>query len=62
VTQLVTGGLLDGMRPGSVVVNHGTGTPGNAARLTEACASSGVDVLDAPVSGGRPAKLFKKRC
>jgi 3-hydroxyisobutyrate dehydrogenase-like beta-hydroxyacid dehydrogenase len=29
--------------------------PGNAVRLTEACAPFGVDVLDAPVSGGRPA-------
>jgi 3-hydroxyisobutyrate dehydrogenase-like beta-hydroxyacid dehydrogenase len=47
------------MRPGSVVVNHGTGTPGNAVRLTEACAPSGVDVLDAPVSGGRPAAETK---
>ncbi len=53
--RIVTGGLLDGMRRGSVVVNHGTGTPGNAARLTEACAAAGVDVLDSPVSGGRPA-------
>ena len=55
VLQIVTGGLLDGARPGSVVVNHGTGTPGNAVRLTEACAPFGIDVLDASVSGGRPA-------
>ena len=55
VTQIVSGGLLDGLRPQSVVVNHGTGTPGNAVRLTEACAAAAVDVLDAPVSGGRPA-------
>lgn len=55
VMQIVTGGLLDGIRPGSVVVNHGTGTPRNAVRLTETCARAGVDVLDAPVSGGRPA-------
>ncbi len=55
VIQIVTSGLLDGMRPGSVLVNHGTGTPGNAVRLTEICARAGVDVLDAPVSGGRPA-------
>jgi 3-hydroxyisobutyrate dehydrogenase-like beta-hydroxyacid dehydrogenase len=55
VLQIVTGGLLDGARPGSVLVNHGTGTPGNAVRLTEACAPFRVDVLDAPVSGGRPA-------
>lgn len=55
VVQIVTGGLLDGLRPGSVVVNHGTGTPQGAVRLTETCAPAGVDVLDAPVSGGRPA-------
>jgi 3-hydroxyisobutyrate dehydrogenase-like beta-hydroxyacid dehydrogenase len=55
VMQVVTGGLLDALRPGSVVVNHGTGTPGNAVRLTKTCAAAGVDVLDAPVSGGRPA-------
>ncbi|GAA4668028.1 NAD(P)-dependent oxidoreductase [Amycolatopsis dongchuanensis] len=54
VLNLVTGGLLDGLRPGSVVVNHGTGLPANAVRLTEICAPAGVAVLDAPVSGGRP--------
>lgn len=53
--QIVTGGLLDGLRPGCVVINHGTGMPQGAVRLTETCARAGVDVLDAPVSGGRPA-------
>lgn len=47
--------LLDGLRPGAVVVNHGTGLPSAALRLTEVCATAGVEVLDAPVSGGRPA-------
>ncbi|WP_437064531.1 NAD(P)-binding domain-containing protein [Streptomyces sp. enrichment culture] len=47
--------LLEDLRPGAVVVNHGTGLPGNAVRLTELCAKGGVEVLDAPVSGGRPA-------
>lgn len=55
VFEVVEGGLLDGLRRGSVIVNHGTGTPANAKRLTELCAKAGVDVLDAPVSGGRPA-------
>lgn len=55
VLQIVSGGLLDGLRRGSIVVNHGTSTPRNAVRLTEICARVGVDVLDAPVSGGRPA-------
>ena len=47
--------LLPALRPGAVLVNHGTGTPRNAARLAELGAARGVDVLDAPVSGGRPA-------
>jgi 3-hydroxyisobutyrate dehydrogenase-like beta-hydroxyacid dehydrogenase len=38
VVALVAGGLLEGLRPGSVVVNHGTGTPGNAIRLAAMCA------------------------
>ncbi|MDJ0466956.1 NAD(P)-binding domain-containing protein [Streptomyces sp. H27-C3] len=54
VLQLVTG-LLEGLRPGSIVVNHGTGLPGNAVRLTEVCAEAGISALDATVSGGRPA-------
>jgi 3-hydroxyisobutyrate dehydrogenase-like beta-hydroxyacid dehydrogenase len=49
VMQIMTGRLLDGLRPGSIIVNHGTGTPRNAVRLTETCARAGVDVLDAPV-------------
>ncbi|MEU8699552.1 NAD(P)-dependent oxidoreductase [Streptomyces sp. NPDC048680] len=47
--------LPAGLRQGSVVVNHGTGVPSAAVRLTEMCAAAGVEVLDAPVSGGRPA-------
>lgn len=46
--------LLEGLRPGAIVVNHGTGLPGNAVRLAELCAKGDVEVLDAPVSGGRP--------
>lgn len=40
VMQVVTGGLLDGLRPGSSVVNHGTATPGDVARLTEVFADT----------------------
>lgn len=60
VLNLITGGLLDGLRPGSIVVNHGTGTPANAARFTVACSAVGVEVLDAPVSGGRPAAVERR--
>jgi 3-hydroxyisobutyrate dehydrogenase-like beta-hydroxyacid dehydrogenase len=55
VIKIVSEELLAALRPGSVVVNHGTGTPANARRLTELCASAKVEVLDAPVTGGRPA-------
>jgi 3-hydroxyisobutyrate dehydrogenase-like beta-hydroxyacid dehydrogenase len=51
---LVAGGLLDALRPGTVVVNHGTGLPELARTLTARAAVRGVAVLDAPVSGGRP--------
>ena len=54
VMQIVTGGLLDGLCSGSVIVNHGTGTPRNAVRLTETCARAGVDVLDAPSAEDDP--------
>lgn len=47
--------LVPHLRPGSILVNHGTGTPRNAMRLAGLSAGGGVEVLDAPVSGGRPA-------
>lgn len=60
VMNLLTGGLLDGLRPGSVVVNHGTGTPSNVTRFVEACEAVDVVMLDAPVSGGRPAAVERR--
>lgn len=53
VIGLLCGGLLDRLSRGAVLVNHGTGTPGNARRIAEMCQSRGVAALDAPVSGGR---------
>jgi 3-hydroxyisobutyrate dehydrogenase-like beta-hydroxyacid dehydrogenase len=55
VFQVVESGVLTGLRRGGVIVNHGTGTPQNAVRLQEQCAAAGIDLLDAPVSGGRAA-------
>lgn len=49
------GGLLTGMRPGSILVNHGTGLPQFARSLAEFASALGIESLDAPVSGGRPA-------
>lgn len=55
VLDLVEHKLLPNLRPGAVVLNHGTGTPANARRLAELCGDRSVYCLDAPVSGGRPA-------
>jgi 3-hydroxyisobutyrate dehydrogenase-like beta-hydroxyacid dehydrogenase len=46
---------MPAMRPGAIFVNHGTGTPDNAAALATLGAKYSVDVIDAPVSGGRPS-------
>ncbi|MBJ2121963.1 NAD(P)-dependent oxidoreductase [Arthrobacter sp. MSA 4-2] len=57
---LTTGGLLDSMRPGTILINHGTGLPGYASSLADRAARAGVVVLDAPVSGGRPGAEAKR--
>jgi 3-hydroxyisobutyrate dehydrogenase-like beta-hydroxyacid dehydrogenase len=47
-----SGGLISSMAPGSVLVLHTTGSPSTAQTLASLGAPNGVDVLDAPVSGG----------
>lgn len=59
VMGLLKGGLLANMRPGSIVVNHGTGTPGKATLMAETCAAAGVEFLDAPVSGGHAGAVSR---
>ncbi|AUW57175.1 NAD(P)-dependent oxidoreductase [Sphingobium sp. SCG-1] len=51
--EVVQNGLLTGLKKGSVIVNHGTGTPANAGHLAELCAQHRIESLDAPVSGAR---------
>lgn len=53
VLALVTNDLLAAARPGTIIVNSGTGTPENARNAAELCAEAGIEFLDAPVSGGR---------
>lgn len=45
-------GLLEAMRPGSVVVVHSTLSPYGCERLAAAAADCGIGFLDAPISGG----------
>jgi len=45
-------GLLAGARPGTLLVDMTTSSPGLALRLAEAATAQGCAALDAPVSGG----------
>jgi 3-hydroxyisobutyrate dehydrogenase-like beta-hydroxyacid dehydrogenase len=45
-------GLLDAMPAGSVLVVHTTGSPTTIARLVERARPRGIEVVDAPISGG----------
>jgi 3-hydroxyisobutyrate dehydrogenase len=62
VEQVVLGpdGLLAGMRPGSTLVIHATIHPDTCRRLAAAAATTSVDVLDAPVSGGGQAAAERR--
>ena len=62
VEQVVLGpkGLIEGLRPGSVVVIHSTVQPATCIRIADALGEVGAEVLDAPVSGGGAAATARK--
>jgi len=45
-------GLLGGLRPGSVYFDLSTNSPATVRRVHQVLAARGIDMLDAPVSGG----------
>ena len=45
-------GIIEGAQPGSIVVDHSTIEPDGARRVAQALKARGIDMLDAPVSGG----------
>jgi 3-hydroxyisobutyrate dehydrogenase len=49
---LADGGLVAGVREGALLIDMTTSSPRLAATIARAGAARGVDVLDAPVSGG----------
>jgi 2-hydroxy-3-oxopropionate reductase len=59
VEEVVSGdnGVLDGARPGSTIVDMSSIDPMVAIRIAEKAAAKGVDMLDAPVSGGEPKAI-----
>ena len=62
VEEVVLGpnGLVDGVRPGTVVAIHSTVHPRTCIQMASALAEAGADVLDAPVSGGGGAAAARK--
>jgi 2-hydroxy-3-oxopropionate reductase len=51
---LGTGAVLEGVHPGSIVVDMSSISPLVSQKMAAACKEKGVTFLDAPVSGGEP--------
>ena len=51
-SDVVTGGLLAAMAPGSSLAIHSTAHPETVRQIAKLCARRSVSVVDAPVSGG----------
>jgi 2-hydroxy-3-oxopropionate reductase len=51
------GGVLEGIRPGTAVLEMSSISPLVAQKVAAACAAKGVPFLDAPVSGGEPKAI-----
>jgi len=59
VEQAILGpaGVLEGARPGAIVIDMSSISPLVAQKVGAACAARGVEFLDAPVSGGEPKAI-----
>lgn len=51
---LGAGGILEGARPGTIIIDMSSINPLVSQKIAKACAVKGVEFLDAPVSGGEP--------
>jgi 2-hydroxy-3-oxopropionate reductase len=52
LVALGSNGVMEGIRPGSIYIDMSTISPTVAVKIAEAGKEKGVNVLDAPVSGG----------
>ena len=50
-------GVLEGAQPGSIVIDMSSIAPLVSQKIYAACAAKGVEMLDAPVSGGEPGAI-----
>lgn len=55
VREVITGshGVLNSMKPGSIIVDHTTASATLAEEMAGLCQSKGIGFIDAPVSGGQ---------
>lgn len=51
------GGVLEGARPGQLLIDMSSINPLVSQKIGAACQARGVDFLDAPVSGGEPKAI-----
>jgi 2-hydroxy-3-oxopropionate reductase len=51
------GGILEGCKPGSLIVDMSSINPLVSQKIAAVCAAEGVSFLDAPVSGGEPKAI-----
>src|SRR5262249_59321404 len=51
------GGILEAVKPGTVVIDHTTNSPAVVREVGEALQARGAHLLDAPLDGGREGAL-----
>lgn len=51
------GGVLEGAKPGDILIDMSSIAPLASKEVCEACAKRGVRMIDAPVSGGEPKAI-----
>ena len=51
------GGVLEGAKAGSLIIDMSSINPGVSQKVGAACGAKGIEFLDAPVSGGEPKAI-----
>jgi 2-hydroxy-3-oxopropionate reductase len=54
---LGTDGIIEGAKPGTVVIDMSSIAPLTSQEIASALSAKGIDMLDAPVSGGQPKAI-----
>ncbi len=54
---LGTGGVLEGAKPGTILIDMSSIAPLASQEIAKACERKGVKMIDAPVSGGEPKAI-----